>query len=36
MDKDQKQPSRRDFVKHSTILDGGILAAPLMANTNFF
>ncbi|HEX5667946.1 MAG TPA: Gfo/Idh/MocA family oxidoreductase, partial [Chitinophagaceae bacterium] len=36
MDQDQKQPSRRDFVKHSTILAGGILAAPLMANANFF
>ncbi|HSF46588.1 MAG TPA: Gfo/Idh/MocA family oxidoreductase [Chitinophagaceae bacterium] len=36
MDQDQKQHSRRDFVKHSTILAGGILAAPLMANANFF
>jgi predicted dehydrogenase len=36
MDQDQKQQSRRDFVKHSTILAGGILAAPLMSNANFF
>jgi predicted dehydrogenase len=36
MDQDQKQPSRRDFVKQSTILAGGILAAPLMTNANFF
>jgi len=36
MDKDQKQQSRRSFVKHSTILAGGILAAPLVTNANFF
>jgi predicted dehydrogenase len=36
MDQDQKQSSRRDFVKQSTILAGGILAVPLMSKANFF
>jgi predicted dehydrogenase len=36
MDKDQKQHSRRDFVKQSTILAGGILAVPLMSRANYF
>ena len=33
---DSKQTSRRDFVKTSSLLAGGILAAPLMSNANFF
>ena len=28
--------SRRDFVKNSTLLAGGLLAAPLFSNANFF
>jgi predicted dehydrogenase len=36
MDQDQKQSSRRDFVKQSTILAGGILAVPLMSKANVF
>jgi predicted dehydrogenase len=36
MDKDQKQHSRRDFVKQSTILAGGIMAVPLMSKANYF
>jgi predicted dehydrogenase len=36
MDKDQKQQSRRDFVKQSTILAGGIMAVPLMSKANYF
>lgn len=36
MNKDQKQQSRRDFVKQSTILAGGIMAVPLMSNANYF
>ena len=28
--------SRREFVKHSTLIAGGILAAPVLANANFF
>lgn len=36
MDQDQKQSSRRDFVKQSTLLAGGILAVPLMSKANFF
>jgi predicted dehydrogenase len=36
MDKDQKQQSRRDFVKQSTLLAGGIIAVPLMSNANYF
>jgi len=28
--------SRRDFVKGSSLLAGGILAAPLLSNANFF
>ncbi|HLO82619.1 MAG TPA: Gfo/Idh/MocA family oxidoreductase [Chitinophagaceae bacterium] len=36
MDKDQQRHSRRDFVKQSTILAGGIIAAPMMANANYF
>lgn len=36
MDQGQKHSSRRDFVKQSTILAGGILAAPLAGRANFF
>ena len=28
--------SRRDFVKGTSLLAGGILAAPLLSNANFF
>ncbi len=28
--------SRRDFVKNSTLIAGGILAAPLMSRANYF
>lgn len=28
--------SRRDFVKGSSLLAGGILAAPLLSRANFF
>ncbi len=31
-----KNNSRRDFVKQSTLLAGGILAAPLLSSANFF
>ncbi|MFM9911543.1 MAG: Gfo/Idh/MocA family protein [Chitinophagaceae bacterium] len=34
---ENKQPSRRDFVKQTSLLAGGIIAAPFMANaTNYF
>lgn len=37
---DQKQPSRdqsrRDFVKKSSLLAGGVLAAPFLSRANFF
>ncbi len=29
-------PSRRDFVKNSTLLAGGLLAAPMLSKANFF
>ena len=29
-------PSRRDFVKNSSLLAGGLMAAPLMSSANFF
>jgi predicted dehydrogenase len=33
---ENKNPSRRDFVKNSSLLAGGLIAAPLLSNTNFF
>ena len=30
------KPSRRDFVKQSSLLAGGIIAAPLMSGANYF
>lgn len=33
---DQQQQSRRDFVKQSTLLAGGALAAPLLSQANYF
>ena len=36
MNQQQKKPSRREFVKNSSILAGGILTAPLFANANYF
>jgi predicted dehydrogenase len=36
MDQHEKRPSRREFVKNSSILAGGILTAPLFANANYF
>ncbi len=32
----KQSPSRRDFVKQSTLLAGGVLAAPLIAGANVF
>lgn len=29
-------PSRRDFVKQSSVLAGGLIASPLLSHTNFF
>jgi predicted dehydrogenase len=31
-----RKPSRRDFVKQSSLLAGGIIAAPLMSGANYF
>ena len=31
-----KSPSRRDFVKQSSLLAGGIIAAPLLSRANYF
>jgi predicted dehydrogenase len=36
MDQHDKKPSRREFVKSSSILAGGILTAPLFAKANYF
>ena len=36
MDQHQKNPSRREFVKQSGLLAGGILAAPLLSKANLF
>ncbi|RYZ33666.1 MAG: twin-arginine translocation signal domain-containing protein, partial [Sphingobacteriales bacterium] len=30
------KPSRRDFVKQSTLLAGGVIAAPLISGANYF
>ena len=30
------KPSRRDFVKQSSLLAGGMIAAPLMSGANYF
>lgn len=35
MDNNQNN-SRREFVKHSSLIAGGLLAAPLLSNANFF
>lgn len=35
-DQPNKSASRRDFVKQSTLLAGGVLAAPLMSGANVF
>ena len=32
----ESQASRRDFMKQSTLLAGGVIAAPLMSNANYF
>ena len=29
-------PSRRDFIKHGSILAGGLMAAPLLSKANYF
>ena len=36
MDQHQKNSTRRDFVKQSSLIAGGILAAPLLSRANFF
>ena len=36
MDQDQKNSTRRDFVKQGSLIAGGILAAPLLSKANFF
>ena len=36
MNEKNANPSRRDFVKQSTLLAGGLLAAPLLSNANYF
>lgn len=36
MEKENSKPSRRDFVKQSTMLAGGIMAMPLVSNAGFF
>jgi len=36
MDQHQKNSTRRDFVKQSSMIAGGILAAPLLSRANFF
>ena len=36
MDQHQKNSTRRDFVKHSSMIAGGLLAAPLLSKANFF
>lgn len=33
---DKQQPSRREFVKQSSILAGGLIAAPFLSNANYF
>ena len=32
----KKEQSRRDFVKHTSLLAGGIIAAPLITSANYF
>ena len=36
MDNEKRNTSRRDFVKQSTMLAGGIMAMPLMSNAGYF
>lgn len=32
----KNNPSRRDFVRNSSLIAGGLMAAPLLSNANFF
>ena len=32
----ENKNSRRDFVKHSAVLTGGVMAAPFLSKANFF
>jgi len=36
MDQHQKNSTRREFVKHTGMIAGGLLAAPLLSKANFF
>jgi predicted dehydrogenase len=36
MNRDNQNNSRRDFVKQSSLIAGGLLAAPLLSKANFF
>jgi predicted dehydrogenase len=36
MDQLQKNSTRRDFVKHTGMIAGGLLAAPMLSKANFF
>jgi len=36
MDQNHKSSSRRDFVKHTGLVAGGLLAAPLLSRANYF
>ena len=36
MDQNHKNSSRRDFVKHTGLVAGGLLAAPLLSRANYF
>ncbi len=32
----QTNPGRREFIRHGTLLAGGLIAAPLLSNANYF